>query len=83
MPWFIIIIALLTGSVIGQFGYGAGVMLILAAAVLWAGDALNLWINTGQAVFVVRIFSATGAVAIGTHLFIAFMRKRRTAREAD
>jgi hypothetical protein len=69
-------VSLLFGAIIGQFGYGAGVLLLLAAALLWGGDALQLWINTGGAVFLVRTFVMTGLVAIATHLIITLFRKR-------
>lgn len=81
MSWpFIITVSLLVGIVIGQFGYGAGVMLIAAAAVLWTGDVLQFWINTGQVVFLIAIFSATGAVAIATHVVRAALRRFSSAQ---
>jgi hypothetical protein len=83
MSWpFIITVALLVGLVIGQFGYGTGIMLIAVAVLLWAGDALKFWINTGQVVFLIAIFSSTGIVAIGTHLVSAAIQRYSTARSS-
>jgi hypothetical protein len=82
MSWsFIILVSLLFGSMIGQFGYGAGVLLILAAIILWTGAALHLWINSGGAVFLIYTGLITGLVAIATHLAIAFYRKYVRSRQ--
>ena len=72
---FEILVSLLFGAIIGQFGYGAGVLLLLAAALLWGGDAFHIWINSGGAVFLVRTFMMTGLVAIATHVIIVFYRQ--------
>ncbi|MEW6325233.1 MAG: hypothetical protein AB1515_07580 [Nitrospirota bacterium] len=79
---FEILVSLLFGAIIGQFGYGAGVLLIAAAAVLWGGDALQVWINTGGAVFLVRTFVMTGLVAIATHVGIALYRKHGKSEQS-
>ena len=84
MSWsYVMLVSFLFGSVIGQFGYGAGVLLILAAATLWAGDALHLWINTGGAFFLITTFSITGLIAIATHLAILLYRKYIRPRPTD
>lgn len=79
---FEILVSLLFGVMIGQFGYGTGVLLILAAALLWGGDALQLWINTGGAVFLVRTFVMTGLVAIATHVILALYNKHVKSRQS-
>jgi hypothetical protein len=76
---FELLISLLFGAMIGQFGYGTGVLLLLAAALLWGGDAFHIWINSGGAVFLVRTFVMTGLVAIATHFIIAFYRQHNTS----
>ncbi len=72
---FEILVSLMFGAIIGQFGYGAGVLLIAAAAVLWGGDALQIWINAGGATFLVRTGLMTGLVAIATHVGITLYNK--------
>lgn len=76
MSWsFIGLVALLFGAMLGQFGYGTGVLLMLAAAILWAGGALHLWINASDVYFLIAAFSVTGAVTIATHFAIVLYRK--------
>jgi len=76
MSWsFIGLVGLLFGAMLGQFGYGTGVLLILAAAILWAGGALQLWINASDVYFLIAAFSVTGAVTVATHFAIVFYRK--------
>jgi len=79
---FEILVSLLFGAMIGQFGYGTGVLLLLAAALLWGGDAFHIWINSGGAVFLVRTFVMTGLVAIATHFIIVFFRQRDKSGES-
>lgn len=80
---FEILVSLLFGMVIGQFGYGAGVLLILSAAILWGGDALQLWINSGGATFLIRTFLMTGLVAIATHFIILLYRKYKQPQQSS
>ena len=76
MSWsFVGIVALLFGGLLGQFGYGTGVLLILAAAILWAGGALHWWINASDVYFLIATASLTGVVTIATHFGIVFYRK--------
>lgn len=76
MSWsFIGLVGLLFGGLLGQFGYGTGVLLLLAAAILWTGGALHLWINASDVYFLIATFSVTGAVTIATHFLIVLVRK--------
>jgi ABC-type spermidine/putrescine transport system permease subunit II len=76
MSWsFIGLVALLFGGMLGQFGYGTGVLLMLAAAIMWTGGALHLWINASDVSFLIAAFSLTGAVTIATHFAIVLYRK--------
>lgn len=76
MSWsFIGLVGLLFGGLLGQFGYGTGVLLLLAAAILWTGGALHLWINASDVYFLIATLSLTGAVTIATHFGIVFYRK--------
>jgi hypothetical protein len=76
MHWsFVGLVGVLFGIILGQFGYGTGVLLLAAAALLWAGGALHLWINASDVYFLIAAFSATGAVTIATHFFIVVFRK--------
>ena len=76
MSWsFVGIVALLFGGLLGQFGYGTGVLLIIAAAVLWTGGALHWWINASDVTFLIATASLTGVVTIATHFGIVFYRK--------
>jgi len=76
MHWsFVGLVGLLFGIVLGQFGYGTGVLLLAAAALLWAGGALRLWINASDVYFLIASFSTTGAVTIATHFIIVYYRK--------
>src|SRR3990172_7792214 len=77
---FEIFVALIFGLVMGQFGYGTGVLLLLAAAIFWGGDALSLWINSGGAVFLVRTMTLTGLSTIATHVGIELYRKHVAPR---
>jgi len=78
---FEIFVSLLFGAVIGQFGYGTGVLLMAAGALLWAGDALGWWINTGGAIFLIRTCLMTGVITIATHFLIVGYRKIRGGKE--
>jgi len=76
MSWsFVGIVALLFGALLGQFGYGTGVLLITLAAILWLGGALHWWINASDVYFLIATASLTGAVTIATHFAIVFYRK--------
>ncbi|HUJ79501.1 MAG TPA: hypothetical protein VLY45_04205 [Nitrospiria bacterium] len=84
MSWsFVGFVGLLFGVFLGQFGYGTGVLLLAAAALLWAGGALRLWINASDVYFLIASFSATGAVTIATHFIIIYYRKFSGADQSD
>jgi hypothetical protein len=76
MSWsFVGVVGLIFGIFLGQFGYGTGVLLLLAAAVLWGGGALHLWINASDVYFLIATSSFSGLVTIATHFAIVFYRK--------
>jgi hypothetical protein len=76
MSWsFVGLVGFLFGIFLGQFGYGTGVLLLLAAAVLWGGGALHVWINASDVYYLIASFSTTGLVTIATHFIIVFYRK--------
>jgi len=76
MSWpFIGVVGVLFGALLGQFGYGTGVLLILAAAILWGGGALQLWVNASDVYFLIASFSVTGGATIATHFLIVLARK--------
>jgi len=84
MSWsFVVLVGLLFGIFLGQFGYGTGVLLLLAAVVLWAGGALHLWINASDVYFLIATFSVTGMVTIATHVLTIFYRKFIKSGETD
>jgi hypothetical protein len=76
MSWsYVLVVGILFGLFLGQFGYGTGVLLLLAAAVFWAGGALHLWINGSDVFFLIAAGSVSGAVTIATHFTIVFYHK--------
>lgn len=84
MSWsYVGVVGLLFGIFLGQFGYGTGVLLLLAAAVFWAGGALHLWINGSDVYFLIAAASVSGVVTIATHFVIVFYRKYSKAGQSD
>jgi len=76
MSWsYVAVVGILFGLFLGQFGYGTGVLLLLAAAVFWAGGALQLWINGSDVYFLIAAGSVSGLVTIATHFISVFYRK--------
>ena len=84
MSWsYVGVVGLLFGIFLGQFGYGTGVLLLLAAAVFWAGGALHLWINGSDVYFLIAAGSVSGVVTIATHFLIVFYRKYSKSDQSD
>jgi hypothetical protein len=84
MSWsYVGVVGLLFGIFLGQFGYGTGVLLLLAAAVFWAGGALHLWINGSDTYFLIAAGSVSGLVTIATHFLIVFYHKYSKSDQSD